>query len=198
VSFFRRSGQAGEGGLADLAPPEGYSLEATITVGRSIAAVAFDEFIFEPLALIGNRSMLERGTSNSGTILAVGSVPWPQMPIEWIALQPRGAPNHLAVDEEMEPVGHREFDEAFVIDADDASLFRRRFRTSLRNWMVDFNADYGPLTIIFDGQPAEHAGSDEHPSAIFVAREVDNNDALLETLEIARILASHVRSGIHT
>lgn len=197
MSFFSRSGQAGVGGIADLAPPEGYSLEATITAGRSIAAVAFDEFIFEPLALIGNRSMLERGTSNSGAVLAVGSVPWPQMPIEWIALQPRGAPNHLAVDEEMEPVGHREFDEAFAIDADDASAFRRLFRTSLRSWMVDFNADNGPLTIIFDGQPADTPSSDEHPSAIFVAREVDSNEALLETLEIATIVASHVRSALH-
>lgn len=199
--------------LDEFARARKLSLEATEDLSRGIADVAFDEFIFDADALVDGTTMLEYGVDRSGTCLAVASVQWTDMPVEWIALQSRNGPNFLGIGEEMEPVGHQSFDDAYAVDADDPSEVRRLFRTSLREWLVEFDTAHGPLIIIFDGQPASDIDEEmrdalidrgamrdaagDHPSAVYVARAIHDDDALGETLTIATKLAEHVRSTLH-
>lgn len=183
----------------------------TASLTRSVTSVAFDQFVFDERALTrADGATLLRGAGADGTVLAVAFLPWPDMPVDWAALQSRRAPDLLSLaGDEMEPVGHRNFDERFAVDADDVSLFRRVFRTSLRDWLVDFDDAHGPLVILFEGPeppaaptPKRRTGDvpddvvpddgDRESPILFVARLVDDDDAAVETLSIATDLAEHV------
>lgn len=138
----------------------------TRSIPRLVESVAFDQFVFDERALTRqDGGAVVRGTDATGTVLAVGSMPWPDMPVEWTALQSRRAQDLLGLEgDEMEPVGHNVFDDAFSVDADDVSTFRRLFRTSLREWLVRFDEEHGPLIVLFDGPDAvEEPPAEETP-----------------------------------
>ncbi len=177
---------------------------------RIVSDVAFDQFVFDDRGLTDRSgATVVRGSNPDGTVLAVGSMPWPDLPVGWVALQSRRAPDLLALaGDEMEPVGHRNFDDRFAVDADDVSLFRKRFRTSLRDWLVEFDDEHGPLIVIFDGADADGAETprrratdpaEDAPVAercVFVARIVNDDPAAIATLDVTRELAEHVRAAM--
>ncbi len=179
-----------------------------------LTSVAFDQFVFDERGILkSDGSGLAFGTRPDGTAIAVASALWPGMPIEWIALQSRRAPDLLGLaGDEMAPVGHRSFDERFAVDADDVSLFRKQFRTSLRDWLVEFDDAHGPLIVIFDGssdraaaprrragdQPAAGGSPDDDPAdapAVFVARVVTDNTAVIPTLGLVAELTASVQAA---
>ncbi len=123
------------------------------SMNRAVETVAFDEFVFDEQGLTrSDGATVMRGVDRRGRVLAVASMPWPDMPVDWAALQSRSSDDLLGLEgDEMEPVGHRTFDERFSVDADDVSEFRRVFRTSLREWLVEFDTTHGPLIVLFDG-----------------------------------------------
>jgi len=181
---------------------------------RLVTSVAFDQFVFDERGITSaDGASLVRGTGADGTVIAVGSMPWPGMPIEWVAVQSRRSTDLLGLaGDEMPPVGHRTFDERFAIDADDVSLFRKLFRTSLRDWLVDFDDDHGPLIVIFDGTADETGGhrrratdppiddnAPDDPSlvpTVFVARIVSDEDAIAPTLDLTGELTARVRAAV--
>jgi hypothetical protein len=181
---------------------------------RLVTAVAFDQFVFDDKGVTKTGgSSLVRGTGSAGTAIAVGSVPWPGMPIEWIALQSRRATDLLGLaGDEMDAVGHNRFDDRFAVDADDVSRFRMLFRTSLRDWLVDFDDTHGPLIVIFDGaaEPAESAPRRRATDAkdarnaddaslvptVFLAREVVDDNAVVATLGLTEELTEHIRASV--
>jgi len=181
---------------------------------RLVTAVAFDQFVFDDRgAAKASGASVVRGTTSGGPAIAVGSAPWPEMSIDWIALQSRRLPDLLGLaGDEMEPAGHRTFDERFAVDADDVSLFRKLFRTSLRDWLVEFDDAHGPLIVIFDGSADPAAGSPRRRATdtpedeaaddpatvptVFLAREVADDDAVIPTLGLAEELAAHVRAAV--
>lgn len=186
----------------------------TASLPRLVTAVAFDQFVFDERgAAKASGATVVRGTTLGGPVIAVGSVTWPEMPIEWIALQSRRSPDLLGLaGDEMEPAGHRTFDERFAVDADDVSLFRKLFRTSLREWLVEFDDAHGPLIVIFDGSADTSAGTPRRrrtdtptdvaavdPATVptvFVAREVADDDAVVPTLDLAEELTAHIRAAV--
>lgn len=188
-------------------------------VPRPVTEVAFDQFVIDAKGLLAaDGSALIRGTAPDGSHVAVGSTPWPGMPIEWVALQSRRAPDVLGLDgDEMAPAGHRRFDQRFAVDADDVSAFRKLFRTTLRDWLVDFDDAHGPLIVIFDGPPdlatprrrTSDPPADDPPATddadgfdpasvptVFLARVVDDDAQVVETLALAAELAAHVRTTL--
>ncbi len=193
----------------------------TESMPRPVSAVAFDQFVFDGRGLATEAgSCLVRGTSPDGTAIAVGSTPWPGMPIEWVAIQSRRSADLLGLgDDALPPVGHHRFDGRFAIDADDVSRFRKRFRTSLREWLVDFDDAHGPLIVIFDGgseaaaatTPGRRAsdpppGEDPPGSAeqaatdvatVFLARVVVDVDQIIPTLGLVDELTERVRQSVH-
>ncbi len=182
----------------------------TASLMRVVKAVAFDQYVIDARGLQrGDGAVVLRGTGSDGTVLAVAAVPWPEMPVDWVAMQSRRAPDLLGLaGDEMEPVGHRNFDDRFAVDADDVSEFRRVFRTSLRDWFVSFDDDHGPLVVVFEAPepavpvprrratdpPPEDPPDDDDP-LVFLARLVTDDDAVVETLTVASELVEHVRAN---
>lgn len=184
----------------------------TSSLPRLVTAVAFDQFTFDALGVTrAEGATLTRGTHPDGTVIAVGSAPWPGMPIGWTALQSRHGRDLLGLaDDTMEPAGHRAFDERFAVDADDVSRFRKLFRTSLRNWLVDFDRAHGPIVVLFDGPgddatpttPRRRSTDPPEPTeaestgTVFLARTIDDEDALLPTLELTAELVEHLIASV--
>jgi hypothetical protein len=153
------------------------ALVASSTV--SITSVAFDAYVFEPVhSRDGVR--LERGEDANGNVLAVGAAKLPTHLGGRIAFQSRRAPNLLGVVEQVQPIGHEAFNDAFIVDTDDIGLVRDGFTTSLRAQLVDIDASAGPLIIIFD--PGE---GDLPQATLFVAREASNDEVVAVTINVA-------------
>ncbi len=151
----------------------------------SIASVAFDSYVFEPVhARDGVR--LERGEDVNGNVLAVGAAKLQTHLGGRIAFQSRRAPNLLGLVEQVHPIGHEAFNDAFIVDTDDISLIRDGFTASLYGQLVDIDASTGPLIIIFD--PGE---GDLPQATLFVAREARNDEVVAVTINVAlRVLVA--------
>ena len=168
---------------------------------RSVANVAFDSFVFGHDVLCTepgegkDSGALERGTRADGITLAVGSMPWRSMAVPWIAVQSKRGRNHLDLDALADAssdntgsrlVGHARFDDVFDLDADDGAmdLVRSVLTDELCAWALEADERYGPLTVVFDGPEADSQDSAGHGTTVFVAREVGDDDAFIETMAI--------------
>jgi hypothetical protein len=175
--------------------------------------VAFDGFIFGHDVVCdepdegAERSALERGWRADGVTLAVGSLPWRTMPVPWIAVQSKRGANHLDLDAIADAsgsdsgsrlVGHTRFDETFDLDADDDGMDRVRelLTDEVCDWAVAADEQYGPLTVVSDGAEPESHDAVEHDAMVYVAREVDNDDAFVNTLAITTELVSQFRHAL--
>ncbi len=188
--------------MADIAGKSDLVLTTRTWMERTVANVAFDSFIFGHDLLCTepsegeDRGALERGTRPDGVTLAVGSMPWRATNVPWIAVQSKRGGNHLELDALADAssanlgsrlVGHARFDEVFDLDADDDAmeLVRSVLTDELCDWAVDADNRHGPLTVVFDGPDDESSNSAEHETAVFVAREVDDDDdAFVETMAV--------------
>jgi hypothetical protein len=187
--------------LATIAGNSDLVLTTRTWMERTVADVAFDSFTFghdilctEPTDGEG-RGALERGVRTDGITLAVGSMPWRSANVPWIAVQSKRGANHLELDPLADAssdnngsclVGHARFDETFELDADDDAmdLVRSVLTDDLCDWAVDADDRYGPLTVVFDGPEEASNDAAAHGTVVFVAREVDDDDAFVETLAI--------------
>ncbi|MGK0275152.1 MAG: hypothetical protein ACI9N0_001534 [Ilumatobacter sp.] len=145
----------------------------------SIASVAFDSYVFEPVHA-RDGVHLERGEDVSGSVLAVGAAALRTHLGGRITFQSRRAPNLLDLVEQVHRIGHEAFDEAFIVDTHDISLVRDAFTTSLCAQLVDIDASAGPLIIIFD--PGE---GDLPQTTLLVAREARNDEVVAVTINVA-------------
>lgn len=187
--------------MADIAGKSDLVLTTRTWMERSVVDVAFDSFVFGYDVLCTepgegeDRGALERGTRSDGITLAVGSMPWRSTAVPWIAAQSKRGDNHLELDALADAssdntgsrlVGHTRFDEVFDLDADDDAmdLVRTVLTDELCDWAVEADKRYGPLTVVFDGPEAESNESADHGTAVFVAREVGDDDAFVETMAI--------------
>ncbi len=151
----------------------------------SIASVAFGSYVFEP---VHSRDgvHLERGEDVNGNVLAVGAAGLQTHVGGQIAFQSRRAPSLLDVVAQAGPVGHKAFDDAFIVDTDDISLVRDRFSVSLCEQLVEIDIAAGPLIIIFD--PGQ---DDSRPTTLFVAREARNDEVVAVTINVTlRVLTA--------
>jgi hypothetical protein len=156
--------------------PNTVLLVASSTV--SITSVAFDAYVFESVhSRDGVR--LERGEDANGNVLAVGAAKLQTHLGGWIAFQSRRAPNLLGLVEQVHPIGHEAFTDAFIIDTDDISLVRDRFAVSLCEQLVEIDIAVGPLIIIFD--PGQ---DDSRLTTLFVAREARNDEVVAVTINV--------------
>jgi hypothetical protein len=183
--------------LADIAGKSDLVLSTRTWMERSVANVAFDSFVFghdvlctEPIEG-EDRGALERGTRSDGITLAVGSMPWRSATVPWIAAQSKRGANYLELDASSDNtgsrlVGHAQFDEVFDLDADDGGLdlVRSVLTDELCGWAVAADERYGPLTLVFEGPETDTNESATHDTAVFVAREVGDDDAFVETMAI--------------
>jgi hypothetical protein len=144
----------------------------------SITSVAFDAYVFESVhSRDGVR--LERGEDANGNVLAVGAAKLQTHLGRWIAFQSRRAPNLLDVVEQSHAVGHKGFDDAFIIDTNDMSLVRDKFAVSLCEQLVEIDIAAGPLILIFD--PGQ---DDSRLTTLFVAREAKNDEVVAVTINV--------------
>ncbi|NND75670.1 MAG: hypothetical protein HKN44_11755 [Ilumatobacter sp.] len=164
---------------------------------RTVADVAFDDFVVESDALDVKGSLLERGADAEGRVLAAASVDWPEMPVSWTALQSRSSDDHLVLGDDVEPVGNRRFDSTFAVDTDDVEGFTHRFAAPLLEWMADFDDEHGPLTIIFDSTIDGDRRRGPEVSAIFVARLVADDAEFIATAKLAATVADHLAAAMH-
>ncbi|MFT4774317.1 MAG: hypothetical protein ACI9ME_001623 [Ilumatobacter sp.] len=156
--------------------PNTVLLVASSTV--SITSVAFDAYVFESVhSRDGVR--LERGEDANGNVLAVGAAKLQTHLGGWIAFQSRRAPNLLGLVEQVHPIGHEAFTDAFIIDTDDISLVRDRFAVSFCEQLVEIDSAAGPLIIIFD--PGQ---DDSRLTTLFVAREARNDEVVAVTINV--------------
>lgn len=203
MPFSRRRRQPGPTPLADLAKQTGLVLTTRTWLERTVADVAFDDFLFGHGVLCneaedGDRGALERGIRVDGVTLAVGSMPWRDMPVDWIAVQSKRGPDllDLAREKSNEPIGHQRFDNRFVVDADEIDVVRGVLTDELCDWAVDADDKYGPLIVLFDGAEDETHDDPAHGSAVFVAREVADDDEFVATLDITIELVTAIRSAL--
>lgn len=160
--------------------------------------MAFDRFVFDEVGLARQDGTVVAGGASGDLTIAVGAVAWADVPIEWLAVTARRGPDLLGIYEEMEPVGHRPFDERFAVDADDPTAVRRFLKTSLREWLLDLDDDVGPLTIVlagpepFVGRRATDYVDPVAQPALYVARPIEDDVGLADTLEVAAAVAERV------
>lgn len=175
---------------------------------RTIADVAFDAFAFGHDVLCdepdenGLRVALERGWRADGVVLAVGSMQFGATPIPWVAAQSKLGGNHLDLDldhphDGARCVGLPLFDERFDLDVDIGSMeiVRTVVTDEVADWIVDADDQHGPLIVIFDGAEAEADDHLQHGSAVFLAREVADDDAFVATLALTRRLLEGFRAA---
>lgn len=124
---------------------------------------------------------------------------WPTLPPVWIAAQSKRSANHLDLDLDLpDPVvGHDRFDEAFFLDVDDEAfdLVQGILTKELCDWAVQLDEEHGPLIVVFDGAEPESGYEAAHGSAVFVAREVSNDDEFVATLAITTELVGRFRTS---
>jgi hypothetical protein len=205
MPFSRRRRHAGPTPLAELAQQTGLELTTRTWLERTVADVAFDDFVFGRDVLCneaadGSLGALERGIRADGVMIAIGSMEWREMPIDWIGVQSKRGADHLdlARDRSAEPVGHQRFDDRFVVDADDIEVVRDVLTDDLCDWAVDADDEHGPLIVLFDGAEDETDDDPGHGSAVFVAREVADDSALVATLDITIELVTGLRSALES
>ncbi len=215
VPLSRRPVTAGPTPLGEIAQQTGLILATRSWLERTVANVAFDGFIFGQDVLCNepdegaDRGALERGWRADGVTLAVGSLPWRPMPVTWIAVQSKRGANHLDLDRIADAsgsdsgsrlVGHERFDETFDLDADDDGMDRvwELLTDEVCDWAVAADEQYGPLTVVFDGAEPKSHDALEHGATVYVAREVDNNDAFVNTLAVTVELVSQLRHATET
>ena len=132
-------------------------------------------------------------------MLAVGSMAWPSLPPVWIAVQSKRSANHLDLDLDVPgiEVGHEQFDDTFFLDVDDEALeiVKDILSEELCDWAVQLEEEHGPLTVVFDGAEPESTEEAAHGSAVFLAREVSNDDEFVATLAITTELVCRFRSA---
>ncbi len=151
----------------------------------SIASVAFDSYVFEPVHA-RDGVHLERGEDVNGNVLAVGAAKLQTHLGGRIVFQSRRAPNLLGLVDQVHPIGHEAFNDAFIVDTDDISLVRDKFAVSLCEQLVEIDIAAGPLIIIFD--PGDGALPQ---TTLFVAREARNDEVVAVTINVAlRVLAA--------
>jgi len=189
--------------LADVAKAGGLTLTTRVWLERTVADVAFDSFAFGHDVLCaapvdGFHPALERGRRADGVTLAVASLAWPSLPPVWIAAQSKRSDNHLDLDLGVADaeIGDSEFDSAFCLDVDDDALdvVKSILTADLCKEAMRFEQDHGPLIVVFDGAEAETHDDAAHRSAVFLAREVSNDEEFVETLAITIELVSRFRS----
>jgi hypothetical protein len=141
---------------------------------HAIERVGFDRFTFDdPTRSRSDGAMLHRGVDLTGTVLVVGSIPWPKMPIDWLALSPRRGEDFLELDVEDPPIVDPDLAERFIIDADDDDL-TGLLDESVTSWILRTDVEIGPLYLVLDGPDPEQ----DHPSTIYVARVENDNDSV--------------------
>jgi len=199
--------------LLEIAEQTGLVLATRTWLERTVADVAFDAFRFGHDVLCNEpaeghvRGALERGQNADGVVLAVGSIPWRPMPVPWIAIQSNRGANHLDLDSVADSsgtdtgsrlVGHTRFDETFSVDADDDGMDRVRALLSadVCDWAVAADERHGPLIVVFDGPEAASNEALEHDATVYVAREVDNDAAFVDTLTITLDLVEQLRTTL--
>jgi hypothetical protein len=158
------------------------SVAADERSARSIERVGFDRFVFDaPTRSRSDGSCLQRGVDVSGTALEVGSIPWPAMPIEWLALSPRRGENLLEIDTEDDDqaIVDPDLAERFIIDTDLDDL-TEVLNESTVNWILQTDAEVGPLYLVLDGPDPD----EDHVSTIYIAR-VDRGDGSIDMRELA-------------
>lgn len=215
VPFSRRRSTGGPTPLSEIAQRSGLVLTTRSWLERTVANVAFDGFIFGHDVLCNEpddgaaRGALERGRRTDGVTLAVGSLPWRPMPVPWIAVQSKRGENHLDLDPLADAsgadtgsrlVGHARFDETFDLDADDDGMERVREMLSddLCDWAVAADGQYGPLIVVFDGAEPESHDAPEHGATVYVAREVSDDQAFVDTLAVTVELVNQLRHATET
>jgi hypothetical protein len=159
---------------------------------HAIDRIGFDRFTFDaPTRSRADGATLQRGVDLTGIVLVVGSVPWRNMPIDWLALSPRRSDDFLELDIDVDeaPIVDPDLAERFIIDADDDDL-TDLLDESVVSWILRTDADIGPLYLVLDGPDPDQA----HPSTIYVAR-VAGDDESVDMRDIA-VDARDVLDGV--
>ncbi len=126
---------------------------------RSIDRVGFDRFVFErPVADRRDGAVLHRGMDSDGTVLVVGSVAWPDMPTDWLAMSSRRGDDLLDLDIEGFPVVDPDLAERFLIDSDEDDLTGLLDETA-GNWLMTTDDRHGPIHVILDGPDPDDDGT---------------------------------------
>lgn len=166
-----------------LATRHGLALGRPSPAVRTIHHVGFDGFSFDDQVIRRpDGAAVQRGVGSDGTMLAVGAMRWPDMPIDWLALSSRRSPDLLALDDSDSPaVGNDRVNERFRVDTDDEGTAQRLLDAPVCRWLIATDDGFGPIHVVLDGPDAE----EPHVPTIYVAREVVDDQELVDTLDLA-------------
>lgn len=139
---------------------------------RPIERVGFDRFSFDAPDVRGDGAVCQRGINSGGMVVVVGSVAWPEMPTDWLAMSSRRGDDLLDLDVDVVPVVDPDLAERFVIDSDDDDLTGLLDET-VGTWLITTDDDIGPIHFVLDGPDPD---DDATPTLFIALIERDGND----------------------
>ncbi len=180
--------------LQILAGRRGLALVGSAAIPRPAAAVGFDGFVFDRHAVRSPDGATVQIGRHDETMLAVASVDWADLPVEWAVLSSRRGDDVMGLgDDDLATTSDTAIDERFRIDTDEADALSAIIDAPLRAWLLATDDGYGPIHLVLDGGDAD---DDEAPPTpmVHLARDVVDETEILDTLGLvieARSELSH-------
>ncbi len=148
--------------------------------GRAIDRVGFDRFVFDTIRERHGGASEQRGVDGAGEALLVGSIAWPSMPIDWLALSSRRGPDHLELDVGDPPDVDPDLAERFIIDTDVDDL-TDLLDEEVGSWLIATDNRVGPIYVVLDGPDPE----EDHTPTLFVACPEPDDFGTVDVADLA-------------
>ena len=180
--------------LQILAGRRGLALVGSAAIPRPAAQVGFDGFAFDRHAVRSPDGATVQIGRHASTLLAVASVEWPELAVEWAVLSSRRGDDVMGLgDEDLTRTGDTTIDDRFRVDTDEVDALLSIIDAPVRAWLVSTDDGFGPIHVVLDG--GDPADEDTPPvPMVHVARDVVDETEVLDTLDLvvtARTELSH-------
>ncbi len=180
--------------LQILAGRRGLALVGATAIPRQAADVGFDGYVFDRHAVRSQDGATVQIGRHDDTMLAVASIDWADMPVEWVVMSSRRGEDVMGLgDEDLASAGDESLDARFRVDTDEEDTLREMIDAPVRAWLLSTDDGFGPIHLVLDGNDPSDEGSPSTPM-VHIARDVVDETEILDTLTLvvdARSELSH-------